>query len=124
MNSLTGKTLPADAPVEKSAGKYVVELRAMMQKPVVYEGELDGPVTVQTALDRSGATKKFRNMEITILRVVAETGRGLKMPVKYSPAKKMVTPEQDYAILPNDRIVVEPSANNTLAKMVNSLGIK
>ncbi len=60
-------------------------------------------------------------MEIMVYRVVTETGRGLKMPVLFDRRKKMVAPEQDYAIHPNDRIVVQASTNTALDKLVDSL---
>ena len=108
-----------------SAGTYQVKLMGGgFSKDSVYQGTLDGPLTVQTALERSGAIKKFRNMEITVLRVVEETGRGLKMSITYKPAKKSVSPEQDYAIFPNDRILVKEVSNSMLDKMVDSVGGK
>jgi hypothetical protein len=124
LSPLTGKAVPADSQTSVPTETFTVEMRGLMQQPKIYEGMLDGPITVQTVLEEFGAIKKFRNMEITILRVVKESGRGLKMPIKYNPRDRAVTPEQDYAILPNDRIVIEPSSNSTLAKMVNSLNSK
>ena len=121
LNSLTGKEVPTESQTAEPAGTFIVEMRGFVHKPKVYEAMLDGPVTVQAVLEEFKVTEKYKNMEITVLRVVEETGRGLKLPVKYHPRKKSVSPEQDYAILPNDRIVIEPSSNSTLAKMVNSM---
>ena len=121
LNTLGKKEVPTDSQPADPAGTFIVEMRGVMSKPKVYEGMLDGPVTVQAVLEEFGATKKYKNMEITVLRIVEETGRGLKLPVKYNVRKKSVSPEQDYAILPKDRIVIEPSSGSTLAKMVNSM---
>jgi len=115
------KAVPTDSQTTVPAETFTVELRGLMKQPKIYEGMLDGPITVQTVLEEFGVIKKFKNMEITILRVVEETGHPLKLTADYKPRKKAVSPEQNYAILPNDRIVIEPSSSSTLAKMVNSL---
>lgn len=121
LTPLGKKTVPTVSEPSSAPETFIVEMRSVMQKPKIYEAALDGPITVQTVLEEFGAVKKFKNMEITILRVVEETGHPLKLTADYKPRKKAVTPEQDYAILPKDRIVIEPSSNSTLAKMVNSL---
>jgi len=100
--------LPAGAAATtESPGVYEVELRGNFGKASRAQGVIDGPITVQTVLERSGAIKKFRNMDITVLRVVQENGHGLKLPVDYQAGEKSVRPEQDYAIHPNDRILIE-----------------
>ena len=104
-----------------SKGIYQVEMSGSFHKSTVFQGEIDGPITVQTALERSGAIDKFRGMDILIYRVVQETGQGLKMPVEYKYSQKKVRPEQDYAIHPNDRIVVSSRSNNALDKLVDSI---
>lgn len=121
LSQLGKKTVPTAPEHSSTPETFIVEIRGVMQKPKVYEATLDGPITVQTVLEEFGAIKKFKNMEITILRRVEETGHPLKLTADYKPRKKAVTPEQDYAILPKDRIVIEPSSSSTLAKMVNSL---
>ena len=76
---------------------------------------------MQTALERSGAVEEYRAMEITLMRVVKENGQPLKLPVIYRGSKKTVRPEQDYALHPNDVIVVTAKSNNPLDKFVNAL---
>ena len=102
---------------EASQGAYRVEFTNLFGRASYYDGQIDGPITVQTALERSGATKKYRNMEVAVLRVTEDTQRPLRMVVDYLPGKKMVRPEQDYAILNGDRITVSPSSNNLLDKL-------
>ena len=105
----------------ESAGIYEVYMKPQFGKPSVFKGEIDGPITVQTALERSGATSKFRGMDITLMRVVEENGRGLKLPVDYQGNKKMVRTEQDYAIHPNDRLIIKPKSNSPLDGVIDSL---
>lgn len=112
----TGATATTDSP-----GVYEVELRGNFGQTSRAQGVIDGPITVQTVLERSGAIKKFRNLDITILRVVQESGHGLKLPVDYQAGKKSVRPEQDYAIHPNDRILIEAVSNSAIDKIVDSV---
>ena len=100
---------------------YQVEMSGSFKKASVFQGEIDGPITVQTALERSGAISKFRGMDIMIYRVVKETNRGLKLPVDYQYSEKAVVSHQDYALHPNDRIVVTSMSNNALDKFVDAL---
>lgn len=118
---LTNGTLPTEPISSDSAGVYRVELSGHFSKSSTYQGEIDGPITVQDALERSGATKKFKSMDILVYRVVKESGRGLKMPVEYMTRTKSVTPQTDYAIHPNDRVVVQARTLTAIDKIANSL---
>ena len=119
--SLTqAQALPAGA-AQKAQGVYEVHMKGGFSKETVSRGVIDGPITVQTVLERSGAIEKFRNMDITIMRVVKESGQGLKLPVDFQGGKDAVKPEQDYAIHPNDRIVIVSKSNSAIDKIVDSL---
>jgi hypothetical protein len=67
--------------------------------------------TVQTALDFSKATRKFRRMDIYVLRTPPSAGnvpaQAQKMQVEFNRKRHRVDPEYDYALYPNDRIVVQ-----------------
>ena len=112
--------LPTE-PTADSAGQYQVEMTGNFSKSSVFKGEIDGPLTVQDALERSGATKKFRSMDVMIYRVVKESGFPLKMPVEYKARNKTVLPEMDYALHPNDRIAVRARSTNAIDKVIDSL---
>ena len=113
--------LPAGATAAEPLGVYEVQMQSKFGKTSTAQGVIDGPITVQTVLERSGAIDKFRDMEVTIMRVVKENGQGLKLPVDYQAGKDAVRPEQDYAIHPNDRIVIQANTNNAIDKIVDSL---
>lgn len=105
------KPVPANDPV--SSDVYRVELYSGHGDPKTFDGYLNsgsatGPVTVQTALEESGAVGRYRNMEITMYRRVSDSGRLLKLPVTFVPRTDSVKVEQDYALHPGDRIVVKP----------------
>jgi hypothetical protein len=122
LNSAYNQEVPIANAATNSAGVYRVEIEGgSFQKGSVYTGTLAEPVTVQRALELSGAIEKYRKMDITILRVVEESGRGLKMTIDFKSKSKTVPPEQDYAIHPNDRILVRPVSGNALDKIVDSV---
>jgi len=106
---------------EDSRGLYQVEMSGGFAKAATFQGAIDGDLTVQDALDRSGAIDRFRSMDVMVYRVVEKSGQPLKLPVVYSPRKKSVSPEQDYAIHPGDRIIVQSKSNNAIDKLVDTL---
>jgi hypothetical protein len=112
--------IPAENPVA-SAGSFYVELHPAMGKPYIYKGELTGPVTVQMALEQSGATKKFRGMNVGLYRIVKENGRPLKLPVEYTYRTKQVMQHQNYALHPEDRLVVAAKTKNVVGEVLNAL---
>jgi len=87
----------------------------------IYEGQIDGPLFVQDALERSGATERYRSMDILIYRIVKDSGKGLKLPVEYESSGKSVTHNQNYALHPNDRIVVTQRSQNVIDKFIDSV---
>jgi hypothetical protein len=76
---------------------------------------------VQDALERSGATERYRSMDILVYRIVKETGQGLRMPVEYQSGGKTVMQNQNYALHPNDRIVITNRSLNAIDKFIDSL---
>jgi len=55
--------------------------------------------------------------------VVTKDGvsRGLVMPVRYDPKSRSIPPEQDYALLDGDRIVVKPGSGSSVLKVLSSI---
>lgn len=86
----------------------------------MYRGTIDGPITIQTALERSGAIKKYRNMEIELFRKVEGAYQPLKMPAIYDAGAKMVRPETDYGLRAGDSILVRTKSENPLSKVMGS----
>ena len=113
--------MPTQQPSSPSAGMYQVQTTGGFSKPTMFQGELIGDVTVQDALEASGAISKNRGLEVVVMRVVEDTGRGLRMPVDYDSRKKAVSPEQNYSLHPNDRIVVTARSTSPLDKFVKAI---
>lgn len=61
-------------------------------------------------------------MEVEILRIVEHKGRsrGLRMPVTYERNSKGPTPEQNYALLDGDRVVVKPQGGIGVTKLISA----
>lgn len=115
------KSLPTMVDQKEASGFYEVQMKGKLGRISTARGAIDGPITVQTVLERSGAIEKFRAMEITLLRVVKDSGRGLKLPVEYEASKDAVRPEQDYAIHPGDQIMIEAKTGSAIDKIVDSV---
>jgi len=116
------QALPTGAPQGQAAPAfYEVHMKGSFSKATSSRGVIDGPITVQTVLERSGAIDKFRNMEITLMRVVKETGQGLKLPIDFQAGKNSIRPEQDYAIHPNDQILIVSKSNSAIDKVFDSI---
>jgi hypothetical protein len=120
-DSLTTKPVPVSANSEN--GSYTVEMHSTFGKVKPYKGSLSGKSTVSEALSVSGAMKKYRAMDIEILRVVEHEGRnrGLRMAVDYDAATRAVTSHMDYALIDGDRIVVKPASSGSITQVLSSL---
>lgn len=124
LDSLASKKVPV---VENSvqSGQYRVEMHSSLGKAKPYVGTIAGDMTVQDALESSGAIKKYRAMDIEVLRVVdtQDSGpRGLRMKVNFESRYRSVMPEQNYSLHNGDRIVIKPLNKNPLSKVVGMLG--
>lgn len=102
-------------------GMYLVDMVPFMGESISHKGQIRNNMTVQNALEESGALKKFRKMEVQLYRIVQGSGRTLNMPVEMQPGKKLVKFEQDYALHPGDRIVVKPGGGAGLEKVFGAL---
>ncbi len=110
LTPFANKSIPTDS-AKASSGEYQVVLVPSMGKSNIYTGRVSEGLTVQGTLEQSGALKKFRNMDVELFRVVPESGKTLKMAFDFQPSKRILKFEQDYQVLPGDRIVVTAQAN-------------
>lgn len=122
-------TLNVNAPYakEKQAVKgpqYRVHLSPAFGRSWEHIGQIDGQVTVQDALEASGATRKFRAMDISLSRKVDGSAKILRLPVEYNVASKTVVDHLNYALHPGDTLSVRARASGSLDKLVDSLILK
>jgi hypothetical protein len=99
-----------------------VVLQPARGKPKVMQVPITEGDTVQTALDHSKAAKRFRRVNIHVLRSPRGQadlpGQVQKMQVEYDRKHDEVEIEYDYALYPNDRVVVEEDPSTILDDMV------
>ncbi|HUE72494.1 MAG TPA: hypothetical protein VMP01_16540 [Pirellulaceae bacterium] len=88
-------------------------------KPQQLQRTLSGSVHVQEALDQVGAAKKFRRIEVELVRPLPNGGHH-RILCEYDVATKQVTPEFDYALLPGDRLIVKEDPSNMFDDMLSS----
>ena len=112
----TGKLVPEANVI----GQYQMQLIPSRGQPSVEKINITGPLTVQDALEASGATKKFRGMKISLGRIVKDKSELLKLPVEYQMRSKSVRDEQNYQILPGDTITVSPLKSDTIDKLIKT----
>jgi hypothetical protein len=96
------KGAAADAP---PPAKFVVEVHPEKGKPQSVEKTLTDQTFMQTALDQTGALKKFKRATIQVYRPLP-SGGWHKMDLEFDPDSHRIPPEYDYAVLPGDRIIV------------------
>ena len=80
---------------------------------------LSGQMHVQEALDQVGAAKKFRRIQVELVRPLP-SGQFHRITCEYDLGTKRVTPEFDYALLPGDRLVVKEDPTNMFDDMLSS----
>jgi hypothetical protein len=79
--------------------------------------DLEKETHVQDLLTRSGAIRRYRRMDITLIRTTP-TGAKHRMGVDFDRASRKVGMQSDYAIQPGDVLLVEEDPTNTLDDML------
>jgi hypothetical protein len=124
---LTAEVTPGPAPNAPPPAKFVVEIRPEKGKPQAVEKPLADQTYVQTALEQTGALKKFKRVTVEVYRPLP-SGGWHKMNLEFDRENHRVPPEYDYAVLPGDRIVVTEDTTSVMDDMMQAalkpLGIK
>ena len=120
LSKVTGDASAANAqqPVPP-AGAYTIELRGSGHKPEMRQMPLTGPTLVQQALEQSGAAKRFRRMNIVVMRAAGDERH--KLDVKFDRKRGTVNPLYDYALVPGDHLVVTEDTSTVVDDMLGSL---
>lgn len=96
-----------------------VEIRAAGRSPELREVPLSEGMCIGDALDETGLTRRFRRMDIHLLR---HNQYGMaKMDSKYEHKMAKVHPRFDYALHAGDHLVVSEDTTTVLHDMLNSL---
>ena len=117
-NSSLSKTDVAQTANQPAVPTYKVRVYGH-GKPAEFVGKLDKNKTVQTALEESGVIDKFARMEITLAREVSGQAGRHKMPVAFDAATRIVSVSQDYAIHPNDVLVIRKDSSTAVDRVIS-----
>jgi hypothetical protein len=79
--------------------------------------DLEKETHIQDLLTRSGALRRYRRMDIQLIRTTP-TGAKHRMGVDFDRASRKVAMQSDYAIQPGDVLLVEEDPTNTLDDML------
>ena len=120
-NSSLNKADVAEAVNQPAVPTYKVRVYGG-SKPMEFVGKLDQNKTVQTALEESGVINKFPRMEITLAREIPGAAGRHKMPVSFDASARTVIVSQDYAIHPNDVVVIRKDSSTFVDRAVSKLG--
>ena len=77
-------------------------------------------MTVQHVLKGAKLTRRFRDMDIKVMRVTPQSGgRPVPLNVEYDRAKNRVPVLYDMVLLPGDQVVVVENNNTALDNAIN-----
>lgn len=97
-----------------------VELRQGESKRRVATVPFEEGWVLSDVVRRSGATRKFSGMDVHIERM-GMRGEMIKLDARYDRGTKRISNKFDYAIHPNDRIVIIEDNSTMLERMFDSV---
>ena len=95
-----------------------MEMRQAGKKPEMRQMPLVGVLRVQQALEEVGAVKRFRRMNVRVMR--PERDQRQKLEVRYDHRSRSVEPLYDYVLHPGDHLVVSEDKTTALDDMLQS----
>ena len=112
--------LPAgpEAQVAPGMPSVTVEFRSPEVRTKRMQLPYNAGMTVQTALEQSRATKHFRRMSVKLVRTSPQPH---KMDIKYESGKGRVHFAHDYALYPNDRLIVTEDTSTPLDDLISHI---
>ncbi len=125
MDTAADKGLPLPGEAASAApgptASITMEIRPVgKKKPEMAQFPLDSGATVQQALEKAKLVKRFRRMNIEVMRVAGQ--QRAKLDVKYDHTKAQVNPLYDYTLYPGDHLIVAEDPSTALDDMFNSIG--
>ena len=109
----------AEAVAGQPTASITIEVRADGKKPEVGKIPLEGSPRIQEVLEQAGLVKKFRRMDIVVMRTTGDQRQ--KLESKYDHGEGWVNPLYDYQLYPGDHLVVTEDTSNVFDDMLNSL---
>jgi hypothetical protein len=103
------------------APTYTVEVHSNWTNPTTQRETFTGRVPLQKVVEKSGAHRRHRNLDITVVRVAKESGQILRLNAKFDPQSRSVEPQYDYDILANDHVIIKPNTSSPLDDVIKPL---
>jgi len=100
---------------------YTVEIHGSWGKPKMVREIHHGPIPLQQVVENSGAIGRYRDLEITIVRVAKQSGQMLRLNCDYDPRAKAVAPQYDYDVLANDHVIIKPGKSTLVDDFIGPL---
>ncbi len=97
----------------------VVELRDGNSDREYLRAPLKESMLVQDALKGSGAVRRFKRMDVVLVRRVSN-GQKLRLPIRYNSSQRRVADENNYALHPGDWLEVTENTSNTFDRMIET----
>jgi hypothetical protein len=110
---------PPAAQNQPAGPTYTVEIRRPGYSTQFSRIPHQGATHLQDALEKSGAAKKLKRMELYVLRTPPQGGPRQRLAAEYDAGKKRVAWESDYAIYPGDHVVVIEDTSSEFDAMVS-----
>lgn len=117
--SQTQVATPSGVSVESES--YSVELHSNWSNPSSSKKSFSGPVPLQKVVDDTGVAKRYRNLDISVVRVSKDTGQIVRMKAKYDAQRRKIEPQCDYDVLANDHVIIKPDNSSPLDEVVKPL---
>lgn len=113
------ETPVADETAAAACGELFVELHDSDREVYHLKAPFKESMFVEDALRESGAQRRYRRMDITLVRQLPN-GQKLRMPVEYNSAKKSISPGTNYSLHPNDTLEIVQDSTTTVERMLES----
>ncbi len=115
-----GRTIAPDA--ADGTAKVDVIFQPEKGPPQRLERSLTEPTTVQQMLVQSGGIKKYRRIEVEVIRQRPSGGGHFTIPCEYDRATRQIDPVNDYALMPGDRVVIKEDTSTIIDDIMRSAG--
>jgi hypothetical protein len=115
-----GGTIAPDA--ADGTAKVDVIFQPEKGQPQRMERSLTEPTTVQQMLVQSGGLKKYRRVEVEVIRQRPTGGGHFTIPCEYDRETKQIDPANDYALMPGDRVVIKEDTSTLIDDLMRSAG--
>ncbi|MEQ8785631.1 MAG: hypothetical protein RIC55_05010 [Pirellulaceae bacterium] len=109
------------SPPAPGAPAYTVVEVPSLGQPDTFAVPLEKPLTVQQALEQTGAGYRFGLKEVYIERTAPEAGKPHKLAVTFAPGGRTISPETDYALYPGDRLIVKEDPTTLMEQTLEGL---